>query len=900
MSVDRWQRIESLFETAAKLPPEQWEPFLREQCPQDDDLCWHVLDLLRDDDRGDTISNIVREAAISLVSQGNRTDQHLGPYRILRPIGKGGMGAVFLAVRDDDQYRKEVAIKTLRFEATDSSTLNRFRHERQVLAGLEHPNIARLLDGGTAESGLPYIVMEYIAGVPVTQYCRERGLSIEARVELFRQVCDGVQYAHQRLVVHRDIKPENILVTEEGVPKLVDFGIAKLLDPTEGADVDTRTMTGLRLMTPAYASPEQILGQPVSTATDVYSLGAVLYELLTGTRAHVLKTADAVEAVRIICESPVKPPSTVGLRGLRGDLDNIVLKAMQRESTRRYQSAGQFSEDLGRFLRGLPVSAQPDSIFYRTRKYVRRHWLGVSALAAVAISLSGGAIAALYQARLAQERFLQVRKLANRVLFDFDDRIRTLPGSVPARELLVQTALEYLDNLSRSAHSDPGLQWELAKAYEKVGDVQGSPTTPSLGRSQSAADSYRKALAIQEDLLRRGYLDAAQRESFVQGYLRLAAIYVQAGTGPDAVAAAKRGIDHAAGLSNTILLRGYATLAHSQWFNGQPLEAIETAKTVLPVYAQLVSAEKGWSESHAFLASLDLTAGRAAARVARFEQASDFFQQGIAIIEPHLADGTFDPVSGRSLVLLYHAAGDILGATDRFTLGRPREAEPYYRKALALAERLAASDSGNATLRLEVARSAGKLASVLDTVKPDEAIRLYETAQRTAEALLPEGRDRREMVAAAHASIAVPLAHLGRVEEARARCHAAIAIYDEEQARHPALLTGLNNLSDAWKSCGDIEQEHQANIAIAHYRKALDYAEKAAVLAPRDFAVAFRQHSAMEALAGALAASESNAEEVAELRRRLMDLWNKWDGLQPQSPFIQEHLRRAKLPAAPR
>jgi serine/threonine protein kinase len=264
--------------------------------------------------------------------------RRVGPYRIQKLLGRGGMGAVFLAARDDE-FRKSVAIKILRLDPDDPAVLARFRTERQILAALDHPNIAALYDGGSTEEGLPYIVMEYVAAQPIDAYCEAKDLSIASRLRLFRVVCGAVQYAHQKLIVHRDLKPGNILVTREGAPKLLDFGIAKLLlGPELAGNAAVETRTGFLVMTPDYASPEQIRGEPVSTGTDIYSLGAVLYELLTGKRPHALTRYDPIEIQREICDTDPKAPSTVGGPLLRGDLDNIVLKALHRDPARRYAS----------------------------------------------------------------------------------------------------------------------------------------------------------------------------------------------------------------------------------------------------------------------------------------------------------------------------------------------------------------------------------------------------------------------------------------------------------------------------------------------------------------------------------------------------------------------------------
>ena len=355
MNPERFRRLEALYEAAAALDPAARARFIDEQSAGDDELRRNLLTAFRDGTSG--LTDVVGQAAASAAASDETwAGRRFGPYRVVRVLGRGGMGAVFLAVRDDAQFHKEVAIKTLKFDLESDSAIARFRHERQILAHLEHPNIARVLDGGTTEQGTPYLVMEYIAGVPITEWCDERKASIEDRLRLFRLVCDAVQYVHQHLVVHRDIKPANILVTADGVPKLLDFGIAKLLDANapSAVDVIAATATGALLMTPDFASPEQARGEPVSTVTDVYALGGVLYALLTGQRPHVILSADPLEMIRAICDTDIRPPSTHGNRRLRGDLDTIVMRAMQKEQVRRYASAAELSEDVRRHSWACP------------------------------------------------------------------------------------------------------------------------------------------------------------------------------------------------------------------------------------------------------------------------------------------------------------------------------------------------------------------------------------------------------------------------------------------------------------------------------------------------------------------------------------------------------------------
>jgi tetratricopeptide (TPR) repeat protein len=419
-----------------------------------------------------------------LVDQNRRdafTGAMIGAYRVVRPLGEGGMGSVFLAVRDDAQFDQRVAIKLVRGGAAADSLVRRFLQERQILAALEHPNIARLIDGGTTRDGLPYLVMEYIDGVPLDRYCAEQRPPTRAKLELFLQLCDAVQYAHRNLVIHRDLKPANVLITSEGMPKLLDFGIAKLTSPTP----TDRTMT--RMMTPDYASPEQLRGEPVSTATDVYSLGVLLYEMLTGTRPFFGRP-------RAPEDEPSRP--SVHTRSLRGDLDNILLKALAADVSRRYPSVEQFAEDVRRFLGGHPVAARRESFAYVASKFVRRNKLAVSVIVIAIVAVIAAFIATFRQKQIAERRFDEVRGLARAVVFDIHDAIAPLPGSTRARELLVRRALVYLDHLATEASNNTPLSIELARAYLKIGDVQGRPYQPNLGDTAGARQSYTKALAV--------------------------------------------------------------------------------------------------------------------------------------------------------------------------------------------------------------------------------------------------------------------------------------------------------------------------------------------------------------------------------------------------------------------
>ena len=405
MNTEQWRRVETLFVKALELPEAERASFVVDASPDDTEIHGQLKALLSAAPaHGAYLRDAIAAEIQSLASDAAeaKLGKRIGPFHLIRLLGQGGMGAVYLAERDDAQFSQRVAIKMLSYGIGSPEATARLRDERQILAALEHPNIVRLLDGGSTEDGLPYLVMEYIDGAAITLHAQQHQLSVRARVELIRQVCAALQYAHQNLVVHRDIKPSNILVDAGGSPKVLDFGIAKLLAPLARFERQAKTRTGLPMFTPEYASPEQARGGAVSTITDVYSVGAVLYELVTDQPPH--RTTDsALETLRVICEVDPPRPSVAGpaarRRELAGDLDNIVLKALQKDPARRYASMEQLAADLGRWLDGLPVTARTSTVLYRAVKFVRRNKGLVIALAVVA----GLQLRAMHETRSARE-----------------------------------------------------------------------------------------------------------------------------------------------------------------------------------------------------------------------------------------------------------------------------------------------------------------------------------------------------------------------------------------------------------------------------------------------------------------------------------------------------------------
>jgi tRNA A-37 threonylcarbamoyl transferase component Bud32/tetratricopeptide (TPR) repeat protein len=482
MTPEHWQQIEAAFNQAIDLPPDLRQPFLDALPP---DTRREVLSLLEAENLPLTFTAELASTIEDLQQQDPLNNQRLGPYRILGELGSGGMGSVFKATRDDDAFQKIVAIKIIRANLANTQLESRFLAERQILAQLQHPFIAHLIDGGTHQ-GLPYIVMEFIEGQPIDAYIRNNNLSIKDRLQLFRKVCEAVQHAHQHLIVHRDLKPGNILVLPDGTPKLLDFGIAKLLD----SSIDQQTQTGYLLMTPDYASPEQVRGDNITVSSDVYSLGVILYEILTGKRPYILKNYSPSEIQQAICTGSIPRPN------LTTDLDTILLKALHLDPLRRYPSVEKFSEDLRRYLDGVPISARPDTFLYRSTKFIQRNRIAVSLAAILILTVLTGAALVYREGIRAQRRFTQVRTIANRVLTEFDPEASKLPGSTKLRSIMVRASMEYLDSLAAESTADPELQYEVAFAYSRVGDTLGYPRGPNLNQPFEAAIAYNKAINL--------------------------------------------------------------------------------------------------------------------------------------------------------------------------------------------------------------------------------------------------------------------------------------------------------------------------------------------------------------------------------------------------------------------
>lgn len=707
MPPERWNVVKDKLYAALELEGPGRAAYLEEITEQDPELRAELDSLLASHEQASTgfLDPAAHIASLLSEPQPDLIGRRLGPYQLIRQIGVGGMGEVYRAFRADDQYRKEVAIKLVRAGQGSGFILDRFKNERQILASLEHPNVCRLLDGGTTPEGLPYFVMELIEGEPIDKYCAEHKCSVQERLALFLEVCSAVQFAHQRLIVHRDIKPANILVTQEGQPKLLDFGIAKILDPSATGSAGP-AVTLFQVLTPGYASPEQIKGEPITTASDIYSLGVVLYELLTGQSPYRVTTSASHEISRAVCEDEPRKPSTMvreQLHGptsreapgekvtkrLRGDLDNIVLMALRKQPGRRYSSVEQFAEDIRRHLQNLPVIARQDSWRYRASKFALRHKTGVLAASAAIIALLAGVGIILHeagiarqQARLAQEqrmraerRFNDVRKLANSLMFEVHDSIKDLPGSTPARKLLVSRALEYLNSLNAEAKNDASLQQEVAAAYEKIGDVQGQPRQANLGDPGGAADSYKKALAIRESLAASDPKDLEVRRQLVPNYAKLSDLL---------------------------------------WSMGEAQPAMEYSGKAFNQAESLYQSDPKSEANRALYAKFRMDNGYKQAIVGGDRDAGlENLRQGSAMLEQLASENPADLQVRRIMGLSYSRAAEILRQDPK---DRP-QALALYKKAITTKQGLVAAEPNNAEFQRLVAYdhfSIGELLAAMD------------------------------------------------------------------------------------------------------------------------------------------------------------------------------------------
>jgi serine/threonine protein kinase/tetratricopeptide (TPR) repeat protein len=853
-----WDRVQALFEHAISLDPPERERFLEAECGRDMRLRREVETLLAADSEAEAdIAGLLAENARLALAGDPAIGTLAGPWRIMCEVGRGGMGTVYVAERDDDEFRKRVAVKLVRRGMDTSDLLDRFRRERQILASLDHPYIAQLIDGGSTADGRPFLVMEYVEGEPIDEYCRNRDLGIEERLRLVLKVCEAVAHAHRNLVIHRDLKPRNVLITGVGTPKLLDFGMAKLLDP--GAEGDLTGLLLPRPFTPDYASPEQVRGLPASTATDVYSLGAVLYELLTGARPHRIEGTGREDWERAICETPVAPPSAAASgphaerlrRRLRGDLDNVVLMALRKDPDRRYASVDAFAADIRRYLDLLPVEARKDSLLYRASKFVRRHRLTVTAAALVACSMIAGTVAAVSQARKAEtarrlaieqsrraeERNAEILDFSNRALSDVYALLENLRGAVPARSQLVHTTLGLLEKLSSDAGSNERLRVTLATAYLRLGDVQGNAEAPSMRDLEGALKTYRAGAGVLKPLLRRPALPRGVVPLWLDLERAIGSILTETGQEREAVATLESALETAAApeLAGDLEVakrvnRIYIFLARAVQQGDARLALAYAERSLAGAQTLYQAAPEDLELAYEFSVA-HTQVGYNMRSLGNLEDAEPHYVKSIALREDLVKQQPANAVYRRTLMLSYQHYASLLATPLDTNLGNPALAREYYRRARPLEERSQAEPNNNvarydyATFLLTsaiVEPERGSSAKSLADLR--KAAELFEASLKANPGILRNKRD----LAAAHEFLGHRLLAAGSTAEAMDHYRRAIALDREIVTVLPNDRSGLIRGFSAERGLvrALVETDDRA-AALAHVRQLIGEAEAA-------------------------------------------------------------------------
>jgi len=705
-------RIEELFHAAADLSQDEQQVFLNGACEGDPKLRAAVARLLElqhlpkalpsiraiDCEARQTAAEFLRDAQLHT----------FGPYRAVECIGLGGMGVVFKAIRDDD-YKKTVAVKVLPSIGTETaSQVDLFLRERQILAQLDHPNIARLLDGGTTPEHLLYLVMEYVEGLSLDRYADEKRLTTTQRLRLFLDVCDAVRHAHGNLIVHCDLKPSNILVNADGVPKLLDFGIARLLEDLEGGKNNTAVMT------PAFASPEQVTGGKVTTSSDIYALGVMLYVLLTG-RSPYAGATDPQSTVRAVCDRDLEFQSS---DALAFDLRMIIAMATRKEPARRYSSVEQLSEDIRRFLDNRPVRARPDTVTYRASRFLRRNRLVVTVAALGLAGVMAGIGISVTESRRAQRRFDDLRHLAHFLIFEAYSGLEQLPGSTKLRLSVIAEAQRYLDELSRDKSVDPSLSLELAVSYIRLGGARGMPYGPNLGDTTGALLSLEKGRAILEKIAGKNPDDIEVQIKLCSTTEQLSTVLERLGRFEEAQAKLDRALTIVSGMQRRApgnlrvrLLAGSVELSYSylEALRAEKTRSIQGFGTALEHYHRALeqfaplketneiaardTATASFHISYVYWKMGDLTGNRE-----DFERALEVQLQGTEITRTLAAKHPDEPKYLRSVADNLNEIGYTLTK-----LGRHSEAEAKFRESLARFEALATADPQNREAQKDVA-----------------------------------------------------------------------------------------------------------------------------------------------------------------------------------------------------
>ncbi|MGC4049992.1 MAG: protein kinase [Paludibaculum sp.] len=874
------QELRKLFHELVALTPREREKILRTRSIADDVRAELESLLSYESQSCDDLTGMVADAAGEwLRDAGGGEPSQCGPYQLLKPIGAGGMGVVYMAERIDGEIHRTVAVKLLR-PSHRRDWHDRFLRERQMLASLQHPTIVHVLDAGHTEDGRPYLVMEYVDGIPIDAY--SSNISVEDRLRLFLQVCEGVSHAHRRLIIHRDLKPSNILVTPAGTPKLLDFGIARLVDETSEA-----TQTIERLLTPSYASPEQFAGLAQTTATDVYSLGAVLYKLLTGTApSKNLQNGDTTELAAASRVNPEVPK----------DLDYVLRKALRVEPEERYSSVDELASDIRAVLAWRPVQARSGDLWYRGRRFARRYWMPVAAALGVMVSLSAGVYIANRERAVAERRFQDVRQLAGRLL-DVDVEVAQLAGGAKARQLIVDTALEYLRRVSADVRMDPELSLEVATAYMRVARVQGVGISANLGQTDKSQQSELKAQELIDAVL------AAQPQNRL-ALLRSAQIshdrMILAGDGghdEEALqlarksdAALKRYLDAGEGRDQPERMEAQQAIitginvANRYRLANQLDEALRLCRSTI----ELAKATNWPSQTGATLMIVALIHRERG----DLEEALQAVRESVRILDP----GKQETRTGRWLTMALALAreGQILGEVDGISLGRTREAEASLTRAFTIADGFSKQDPKDHLSRHRAFYAEVRLAGILRHTEPRRAVEMYDDALKHLEGTKENAGWRRDQATTLAASVQ-PLIALGQYAEARQRLNTVFS-HLSALKQYPAqsielgseALQGLMAKAQLEVNTGHPKQGAETNRTLLEGVAASKPKAEVNLVEAVELSNLYRDSESIQRLAG-------QAELASSLESRRLALWTAWSQKLPRNSFVQRQLDDARI-----
>jgi len=756
----------------------------------------------------------------------------LGPWRIAHELGRGGMGCVYLAERNDGQYEQRVALKVLSPGIQSGAVLSRFRQERQILARLNHPWIVKLLDGGTTPDGRPWFAMEYVRGTTITQYCESMGLAVRDRLELLARVCDVVQFAHQNMVVHRDLKPGNILIASDGTPRLLDFGIARLVEPREpGAPGSGTTAVFARALTPHYASPEQVRGEPATVAMDVYALGAMLFELMTGKSPHRITSHAPVDLERAICEDPVEQLSLIAARqnrplpgALRGDLDAIARKALSKAGMHRYTSAEHLAQDLRRCIEAAPVEARSHSRSYRLRRQTRRYWIPVTAVATLLILLTSATVLFYREKQTADRRFQQVRRLSDDLLFGVYDSINDIAGSTKARMIVVEAALRHLDALAREAGDDPSLDRQLVFAYDRAGDVLGHPGQANLGRVDEALASYGKALEFAHRLTPRFPNDPAIARHILKARAFMAKIHAHRGERQAALNGYNEALAFADKLPPALIqdsgiqervVQILQDLSREQLDDEGIATAYKAVNLISPDGKDPAREDVYGDALHALALNLR--------RQGRMAEAMPYYERLLKLRQKAVANLPSSARAQRMLAIAWGSYGD--GLLNDDASHNATKALPAFREAAAISERMAAADPANHMASLDMAQSQLRVGMAWPASDPAGAIEVLGKTIVAAARVLerdPKHLASKSIALRAQQLQADAMIAAGRSAEARELLRTTIRDGEAFCDKYPVDLTARQGLLSSYITLARLAAAQDPEAALPLARRAVE------------------------------------------------------------------------------